>query len=497
MSQGWALPPELEREMTPAVRAFFEGMRLQWEQERGTLLARISELEDKVDRLEKELKKHERFRHPPKSTEKSSPDSQSTDQANQTTPDPVGVEKPKRRRGGQPGHPKAERALIPSEQCNEVVACKPLACRGCGAALTGDDPQPLRHQVTDIPPIVPTTVEYQRHRLTCSCCGISTCAELPEGVPTGMTGPRLIAIVGLLMGMLRQSKRRVSLCCEQLFNVSVSPGLVVKLQNIVTQSTRPAYEELAKQLPQQACVNVDETPTRERNGNAWIWVIVSTSFTVFAVRLTKASCVIKTLLGEAYRGVITSDRAKMYDFFLRHQWCWAHLKRDFESLAENSNREAAQTGRKLLALTHELFHHWHRIRDGTVKRRTFLKHVRRLYGQVYLALEEGTFCAHSPTVAMCQNLLDRYDNLFEFTKRPKQDVEPTNNAAERALRHAVIWKHLSFGTQSAKGSRFVETLLTVIETCRKHNRNTLQFLTDSVTAHFSGSTAPSLTTTGA
>jgi len=390
--------------------------------------------------------------------------------------------------------PKTERALIPSEECNEVVACKPQFCRGCGTALNGDDPSPLRHQVTEIPPIVPVIVEYQRHRLTCPCCGVSTCGELPEWVPAGMTGPRLAAIVSVLMVLFRQSKRRVSLCCQTLFNTSVSPGLVVKLQNVVTRSTRPAYLDLIRQLPDEPAVNVDETPTRESNENAWIWTVVAKSFTVFAVRVTKAACVIKTLLGEAYQGVVTSDRAKMYDFFLWHQWCWAHLERDFTVVAESSHRNASQIGNKLLDLTHDLFHQWYRIRDSTVTRKTFLKHIRRLYGDVDLALEEGALCAHRSTAALCENLLNRYENLFMFAYSP--GVEPTNNAGERAVRHPVIWKQLSFGTQSETGSRFVETLLTVVETCRQRRRDTLQFLTQAVTAHFHHAEAPLLTVSG-
>lgn len=459
--------------MTPAVRAFVE-----------TLFCRIDELTDRVERLEQELKKHERFRQaksPETTSEESSP------------PPEAEPAPPKRRRGGQPGHPKAERALIPSEQCSRVVTCQPKTCRGCGARLKGDDPDPLRHQVTDLPPIVPEVVEYQRHRLECPCCGVLTCGELPDGVPTGMTGPRLVAIVGLLMVVFRQSKRRVSLCCEQLLGVSISPGLVVKLQNIVTESTQPAYDQLVSQLPSQPAVNVDETPTRERNGNAWIWTVVAAQFTVFAVRLTKASVVIRNLLGEAYAGVVTSDRAKMYDFFAAHQWCWAHLKRDFEALAQNAPGTARQVAQDLLGLTNDLFHHWHRVRDGTIQRTTFLRHIRRLYGQIYLTLEDGSFCTHPATAAMCQNLLDRYDNLFEFTRHPLGLVEPTNNAAERALRHPVIWKQLSFGTQSSAGSRFVETLLSVAETCRQQRRDTLQFLVDAVNARFHNRPAPLLT----
>ena len=106
-------------------------------------------------------------------------------------------EKKKKKRGGQKGHPKHERKRVPIEQCDEVVALKPTECRGCGEALRGDDPDPLRHQVWELPQPQPIITEYQRHRLTCACCGKSTCAELPEGVPEHMSGPRLIAVTAV------------------------------------------------------------------------------------------------------------------------------------------------------------------------------------------------------------------------------------------------------------------------------------------------------------
>ena len=111
--------------------------------------------------------------------------------------------KSKKKRGGQPGHPKHERPLIPTEQCDEVYSLKPTECRRCDEKLSGNDPEPLRHQVWELPEIKPHVTEYQRHRLTCACCGETTCAELPPGVPQGQSGPRLMAFTALLMAYYR------------------------------------------------------------------------------------------------------------------------------------------------------------------------------------------------------------------------------------------------------------------------------------------------------
>ena len=232
---------------------------------------------------------------------------------------PAEKPKSKRKRGGQPGHKKHERALIPTEQCQQVVPLKPDRCRRCDRKLCGSDPAPLRHQVWELPPIEPHVSEYQLHRLTCTC-GASTCAVLPTGVPRGQAGPRLIALVTLLMGCFRQSKRRVALFLEQVLNQPCSPGWVVKLQNHGTAALRPCYDELAAQLPTEAQLGIDETPNKQGPDKAWLWTMVATTFTLFAFRTTRAATVLTELLGTAYEGVVNCDRAKMYFFLSRLQW---------------------------------------------------------------------------------------------------------------------------------------------------------------------------------
>jgi transposase len=394
--------------------------------------------------------------------------------------------------GGQPGHPKHERTRIPTEQCSQVVTLRPAACRRCGDSLAGQDGRPLRHQVWDLPEIRPLVTEYQLHRLLCPVCGITTCAELPAGVPSGQAGPQLIALVALLMGCFRQSKRRVALFLEQVLRQPCSPGWVIKLQNEATAALRPRYDEAVQALPAEHLQNIDESPSKEAHQKVWLWTFVTSAFTVFAIRPTRAGEVLAELLTSRFSGVVTCDRAKMYWQLPRLQWCWAHLKRDFQALIDHPDHQVKRLGRDLARPTQELFRLWSRYRDGTITRAGLKRLMHPIRQEVESLLLRGECSANPRLVGMCQELYDHREWLWSFLE--VEGVEPTNNASERALRHAVIWRKLSFGTKSAAGSRFVETILTVVETCRQQSRNVFAFVAEAVEAHFAHQPAPSLLT---
>jgi transposase len=460
------IPPELEAEMTPAVRAFVK-----------TLLDRISQLEARVEELERGRKTPQNSSLPPSSQHP---------HARPQSP----KRKSKKKRGGQPGHEKHERPLIPTEECDDVQRLKPTECRRCGAKLSGSDPEPLRHQVWELPEIRPLVTEYQRHRLTCPCCGEATCAELPAGVPQGQSGPRLMAFVALLMAYYRQSKRRTADFLGTLLGQPCSASLTVKIQNQVTAAVRPSYEALAAQLPAQDQLSIDETGTKEANGKAWLWTFVAGMFTVFAVRATREATALGVFLGEQFRGIVTCDRAKMYWQLGQLQWCWAHLKRDFQAMIDTRNPRSKWLGQRLRAATCELFEHWADYRAGKITRAALVRRMGPVRRKVERLLLGGMHSGNRDAQGTCRELYEHRQWLWTFLHH--EGVEPTNNAGERSLRHAVIWRKLSFGTQSAAGSRFVETMLTVIETCRQQRRNTFTFLTAAVESYLAHQSAPSL-----
>jgi transposase len=462
------IPPELDAEMTPAVRVFV-----------ASLLERIAGMEAELQELRRQVKD--------KTPQNSSlPPSTQHPHAKP----PPRKRKSKKKRGGQPGHPKHDRPLIPTEDCDDVESLKPTECRRCGEKLSGSDREPLRHQVWELPDIKPLVTEYQRHRLACSCCGETTCAKLPPGVPQGQSGPRLMAFTALLMAYYRQSKRRTAEFLTTLLGQPCSAALTVKMQTQVTAAVRPAYEELAAKLPTEEHLNADETPTKEQNGKVWLWTFVARMFTVFAVRATREATAVDELLTDKFHGVVTCDRAKMYWRVGRLQWCWAHLKRDFQALIDRGDNQAKRLGYDLRRATCKLFEHWADYRDGTISRAAFVRRMAPVRGEVERLLLRGVQSGNASLVGMCRELHEHRAWLWTFVRC--EGLEPTNNAGERALRHAVIWRKLSFGTQSAGGSRFAETMLTVIETCRQQRRNAFNYLTTAIRSHLAHQPAPSL-----
>jgi transposase len=396
-----------------------------------------------------------------------------------------------RQRGGQPGHRGTTRSLRPVASVDELHVCQPTHCTHYGNPLRGSDSSPLRHQVTELPPLRPTVTEYQLHALRCGGCGMVTRAPLPEGVPERTFGPRLQALVALLSGAYRLSKRNIQQLLADCFGVQMALGSICALERATSEALQGPVTEARRSLQQQPVVHVDETGWREANQRAWLWVAVTHTVTVFLIRLSRGSQVAKELVGKAFAGVLVSDRWSGYRWvpMKRHQLCWSHLIRDFRQVAE-AGGSAGAIGEALGMCARQLFHWWHRVRDGTLQRSSFRIYAAQLRMEVRALLREGALCKDAKSAALCRSLLRHEPALWTFVHRP--GVEPTNNPAERTLRHAVLWRKGSFGTQSRAGSDFAERILTTVATLRQQQRNVLDYVTAACVAALHHQLAPSL-----
>ena len=214
--------------------------------------------------------------------------------------------------GGQPGHEGQARALLPVEAVDQVIPVKPARCGRCQHPLQGEDPQPQRHQVTEIPPVRPVVTEYQLHQLVCPACGEGTRAQVPAGVPTGGFGPRVQAITALCTGASHLSKRTTQRALEDLFGVQMGLGTVANLEQATRQAVAEPVAEARVYVQQQPAAYLDETGWREGQRRAWLWTAVTAGVTVFVIRLSRSGQVARELLGEQFWGWLVTDRWSAY-----------------------------------------------------------------------------------------------------------------------------------------------------------------------------------------
>ena len=408
--------------------------------------------------------------------------------------DPPGTPRPRRvpsgrRPGGQPGHPGHHRPLVPLAQVDTLVPVRPARCHRCGRRLRGTDPTPRRHQVTEVPPLCPVVTEYQLHTLPCRC-GAATAAALPPGVPAKQFGPRLQALAAVCTGVYHLSRRTTVGLLQDLCGVELALGSVTTCEAAVSQALAAPVAAAQAYVQRQAVAHVDETGWAEGGRRAWLWVAATATVTVFLVHARRGAVAAQALLG-AFAGILTSDRWTAYARWplRQRQLCWAHLRRHFTAFAERPGL-AGPLGQLLLGETDQLFAWWHRVRDGTLRRGSFRCYVSPLRRRVEALLWLGSRCPHAPTAATCREILELAPALWTFVRVP--GVEPTNNAAERALRRGVLWRKGSFGSHSPAGSRFAERMLTVAATLKQQQRNTVDYVALACEAALRGEAAPSL-----
>jgi transposase len=299
------------------------------------------------------------------------------------------------------------------------------------------------------------------------------------------------ATVALYTGAYRLSKRTPQQAMDEVCGVPIRGGTISQLERATPAAVATPVEEARAYVHEQAVAHLDETSWCQGGKRAWLWVAVTSWVTVFLVRMSRGGSVARELLGETFAGILVTDRYSAYNWYpvRGRQVCWAHLLRDFAAIRDRGGR-SEELGEALLTQAHPMFTWWHRVREGTLQRSTFRAYMTPLRREIDRLLEAGRRCGVPKTEGMCRDILKRRAALWTFVQ--VDGVEPTNNTAQRAIRPGVLWRKGSCGTQSAAGSRFVESLLTVVTTLKQQQRNVLEYLTEACEAALRGDAAPSL-----
>ena len=482
----------------------------EWAQVPASVLELIHELVRRMDKLEQEMGQLKAENELLKEQlARTSANSSQSPSKNPLTFKPNRKEPTGKKRGGQIGHTGHERKLYPLEMCQEIIDHYPQQCSKCGAEVSdSSNTKVYRHQIVEVPPVEPIVIEHRFHQMTCACCGTENqAAEMVEIIGKGGYGSRVAAYVGLFSSQYRQSYRQIQNIMQAVFGIEMCLGTINNLRTEVSEAVSGAVIEAQAYIQQQPIVGVDETGFKQRNGDGqnaaktsgWLWVAVTPLIISFQVILSRASSAAQTVLGSAFTGFITSDRCPAYNWVnvANRQVCWAHLKRDFLQISERVGA-SAEIGESLLFQEKLLFNLWHQFRNEKLTRSELTQAVEPIQAKfssilieaAELSIDEHEKTPLAKTVRTCRNLLKLFNSLWLFVR--EEGVEPTNNAAERAIRPAVIWRRTSFGSDSAAGSEFVSRLLTVVSSLNLQERNILDFLVESISAARSGEIPPSL-----
>jgi transposase len=399
--------------------------------------------------------------------------------------------KSRRKPGGQPGHVGHTRPLVPIGRVNHVIDLVPDVCRHCRRALHARDDvgEPRRHQVTELPVIEADITEYRCYGRRCATCGTTTQAALPDDV-VGQFGPQLTALVAYLTVVCRLPRLVVQRLLEGALQIPISVGSTQKAWEEASAAVAGPYKELQDALSHERVLNADETGHRTNGDKRWMWALVARTFIVYQIATSRGSDVLHRLLGPTFAGILGSDRLPSYLSYAatQRQFCWSHFTRNLLSAQDLAKTSAAQRFcREALALQKRLFRLWHRFRNdpqargAPLTREQLVTKVLPIEKKFFALAGRHVNAANDDVRNLARALFLHLPHFFAFVS--EEGVEPTNNAAERALRTAVQWRKIMFGTRSDNGELAVARLLTITRTCQLQQLNALVYLTAAIRAH--------------
>jgi transposase len=409
-------------------------------------------------------------------------------------------EKSRRKPGGQPGHPGHHRRLVPVERVDAFVDLAPDTCGHCAHRLHARHGvgEPHRHQVTELPSITAHITEYRCERRHCPACGHTTLAALPEEA-VSQFGPQLTALIAYLTVVCRLPRLVVQRFLGGALQIPISLGSTQKAWEEASTAVATPYAELDAALRHELVLNADETGHRTNGDKRWLWAFVARLFVVYRITTSRGSDVLTTVLGDRFGGILGSDRLPAYLKYVvgQRQFCWAHLTRNVLSALDLATTPSAQRFcREALALDRRLFRLWHRfrgdpdVRGAPLTRAQLIAKVLPIEKRLFALGERHLAAVNDDVRNLARAFFVHNEHFFTFVH--EEGVEPTNNAAERALRTAVQWRKIMLGTRSERGERAVERLLTVARTCQLQELNALVYLTAAIAAHRRRQLAPSL-----
>jgi len=426
--------------------------------------------------------------------EKNSSNSSKPPSSDITNPQPTNTKKKKRKIGGQFGHPKYNRTLFQADEIDRTIIHKISVeeVRRRGLILL-DKTESVLQQI-DLPEKLFNVIDH-RIQLYVDPNGEIVKAKLPGDIrKAGLFSNRMTALTGYLKARGHMSYSTLQSFFNDIMSLDISQGFLTK---VCTQKLSPAlqqaYAQVGDFIRNAPVVGTDETGHKNpAYKSAWTWCQQTPEAVFFHISNSRASQVLLDILGKDYSGVIVCDYYSANKKFIRLsnalvQYCWAHLIRDIKFLLTLSHKTLKRWAKALLFVLRKIFRLWKtrlcrhfgRYKKSIEKlKNAFLNKVRRPPDHIEAVNIKNRFIAG----------VDK--SYFLFLER--EDVRPTNNLSEQAIRFVVIDRRVTQGTRSWSGMRFCERAWTVVATCARHKRSVYEFFVDALNATYKNTTYPKL-----
>jgi len=396
----------------------------------------------------------------------------------------------KHNRGGQYGHTRFSRQPFEPHQVDQVIEYE----------LTDKDAVGLKPldewfviQQIELPEKMYRVVEHRARKYLDPVTGKIHIAPMPDHIRKGgLFGADITAAVAFMKGSCHMSYTTIQQFFKELFELDISRAMLCKATQKVSDSLRPAYEQLVERLPTERQIGVDETGHHDGGKLHWAWCFDTPAYSLFRIDESRGSAVLERMLGKDFAGIICADYwgayrkyARLFD--VRMQYCMAHLIREIRFLAEHSVKRVSRWGNCLLEWLKKLFKALHCSSRHTPKSFSLAMH----------RIKEGflSLVRRPPDHKLAKKLAKRFrgkaaEDYFRFLAEPK--LEPTNNGTERRIRPVVIDRRITQGTRGYAGMRWCERIWTVLATCKKQDRNVFKFIHHTLVAHWTNTCYPEL-----
>jgi len=427
-------------------------------------LERLDELEAEVERLRSRAGRSSRNSSMP-------PSSDAPEHRSKRNRKP----RSQRKKGAQPGHDKHERALLPEDQVDHCHVYLPSSQCDCGGSIATDDQPAWRHQVFDLPEVRYTVTEHQVFSGHCTTCGKKHTARWPDWVPGGQMGPGLISTIILLSGQFHLSIRQIQAFLTEQWGLSFSIGAISQAQGKANPWLGPVYRQIGEHARHSIVAHADETRHYRQTEQRWLWALVTRRLCYFMTHYSRGQNAADDLLGD-FNGYLVTDHYSGYNRVPkeRRQLCWAHLLRHFQRISERKGL-AGEIGARLLLIGQCVFRTHHRFANQPRQQWRYRRRMRRLRQSFQATLQRGSQLTLSTRTAnQCQHLFRDEAMCWTFLQHP--DIPLTNNEAERAIRPYVIWRKLSFASQSHQGDQFRPMISSIIGTAQRLGISTAKLL---------------------